>query len=229
MDPVELVKNPFDVLLRDTLALINDLKLYAATDLFSPDADCRAGWRIFRRIEQYVSGRRRSLLSPTTPSTSTALLHQAALWARGERLSTTPRPGDGTVDPPVGEAWRRVSSRRPAWRAEAVVRVTSETGLWDEAVLAPLGPRDKPGTVRDLAIVDARRARSGVDPRLAIEQRDGSPGPRRGGGAGPSAEVRAGGAAIPTGGLRARRSAGQSRSRSVRCGRTSNGSMRIVW
>ena len=35
-DPVELVKNLFDVLLRDTLAFIDDLKLYAATDLFSP-------------------------------------------------------------------------------------------------------------------------------------------------------------------------------------------------
>jgi hypothetical protein len=58
-----------------------------------------------------------------------------------------------------------------------VVRATSETGVWDEAVLAPLGPPDAPGTVRDLATVDARRARSGADPRLAIEQRDGSPGP----------------------------------------------------
>ncbi len=106
-----------------------------------------------------------------------ALLHQAALWARGEHLSATPRPGDGTVEPPMGEAWRRILLRRPAWRAEAVVRATSETGVWDESVLAQLGPADQPGTVRDLATVDARRARPGVDPRLAIERRDGSPGP----------------------------------------------------
>ena len=48
-----------------------------------------------------------------------ALLHQAALWARGERLSASPSPGDGTVTPAVAEGWRAILLRRPRWRVRA--------------------------------------------------------------------------------------------------------------
>jgi len=48
-----------------------------------------------------------------------ALLHQAALWARGEAISDRPRPGDGTVAPAVADAWRGILLRRPRWRSEA--------------------------------------------------------------------------------------------------------------
>jgi hypothetical protein len=106
-----------------------------------------------------------------------SLLHQAALWARGEWRSAAPRPGDGTVEPAVGDAWRRILLRRPGWRAEAEVRASSETGDWGPEVLERLGVADGDGRVVDLATVDARRARTGVDPRLTIERRDGSSGP----------------------------------------------------
>jgi len=106
-----------------------------------------------------------------------ALLHQAAMWARGEHLSASPRAGDGTVEPVVGEAWRRILLRRPRWRVEREVRAESETGEWPSDVLAELGDA-VPGEVAiDLATVDARRARAGDDPRLSIERRDGTPGP----------------------------------------------------
>src|ERR1700690_1228965 len=48
-----------------------------------------------------------------------ALLHQAALWARGEALSDNPAPGDGTVTPEVGRVWQTILLRRSRWRAEA--------------------------------------------------------------------------------------------------------------
>jgi HD superfamily phosphohydrolase len=105
-----------------------------------------------------------------------ALLHQAARWARGERLSPRPGPGDGTVTPAVGDAWRAVLLRRPRWRSEHEVRVESETGTWPEAALAELGSNE-PGRLQvDLVGVDAR---PGADraPALVIERRDGGPGP----------------------------------------------------
>jgi uncharacterized protein len=51
-----------------------------------------------------------------------ALLHQAALWARGEALSEHPEPGDGKVTPRVGRGWQAILLRRPRWHAEAELR-----------------------------------------------------------------------------------------------------------
>jgi HD superfamily phosphohydrolase len=106
-----------------------------------------------------------------------ALLHQAARWARGERISFHPAPGDGTVTPPVAEGWRRVLLRRPRWRAEAEVRLEAEERAWPAEALATLG-EPEPGRVAiDLAVVDARPGTTGAAPLLAVEGRDGSDGP----------------------------------------------------
>jgi len=105
-----------------------------------------------------------------------SLLHQAARWARGEELSPHPRPGDGTVSPAVGDAWRAILLRRPRWRSEHEVRVESSTGVWPDDALAELGP-DEPGSLQvDLVAVDARPG-TGRKPGLVIERRDGGPGP----------------------------------------------------
>jgi hypothetical protein len=105
-----------------------------------------------------------------------SLLHQAALWARGERLSATPAPGDGTVTREVADGWRAILLRRPRWRSEREVTTESASEAWPEGLLAQLGTRE-PGRVEiDLTGVDAR---PGADKpaRLAIEGRDGGPGP----------------------------------------------------
>lgn len=105
-----------------------------------------------------------------------ALLHQAALWARGERIAASPVPGDGRVTAAVGEAWRGILLRRPRWRSEHEVRAETEDGAWPADLVAELGA-DEPGRVRvDLARVDARPG-VGVAAPLALELRDGSPGP----------------------------------------------------
>ncbi len=105
-----------------------------------------------------------------------ALLHQAALWARGERLATAPVAGDGTVTRDIGDAWRGILLRRPRWRLEKELRAESEDGVWPAALLAELG-EEEPGYVRvDLAKVDARPG-MGVDAPLALELRDGTAGP----------------------------------------------------
>ncbi len=105
-----------------------------------------------------------------------ALLHQAALWARGERLSASPAPGDGTVTAAVGDAWRAILLRRPRWRSEHEVRVESATGDWPAGALAELG-ESEPGRVHvDLTGVDARPG-AHRPPTLVIERRDGGPGP----------------------------------------------------
>ena len=107
-----------------------------------------------------------------------ALLHQAALWARGEHLArpgAVPRPGDGTVAPAVGEAWRAILLRRPRWRAEAEIRVEYEDGSYPAAELAALGTDEAGRVAIDLAIVDARPAdATATDSLLAIEARDGT-------------------------------------------------------
>ena len=104
-----------------------------------------------------------------------ALIHQAALWARGERLSSQPVPGDGTVTGDVGRAWEAILLRRPRWRSEAEVRVEYESELPMETIAA-LGV-EEPGRVTiDLAVVDARPAdASATDSLLAVEGRDGRP------------------------------------------------------
>jgi HD superfamily phosphohydrolase len=104
-----------------------------------------------------------------------ALLHQAARWARGELRSADPRPGDGTVTEAVAEGWRGILLRRPRWRAEREVRRTSDDGTWPPDAIAELGPVDGDRAQLDLVALDGRPARP--DDLLAIEARDGSPGP----------------------------------------------------
>jgi hypothetical protein len=105
-----------------------------------------------------------------------ALLHQAALWARGERLAAQPSPGDGTVTPEVGDGWRAILLRRPRWRLEREVRLESATSDWPPAALAELG-RAEPGRVAiDLTGIDARPGAS-RPPALAIERRNGGAPP----------------------------------------------------
>jgi HD superfamily phosphohydrolase len=105
-----------------------------------------------------------------------ALLHQAALWARGEMLSAEPRSGDGTVTPEVGALWRNVLFRRPTWRAEMEVRAEYEPDGFPTALVATLG-EPVPGEVEiDLAIVDARPAdATETDALLSVEGRGGLP------------------------------------------------------
>jgi HD superfamily phosphohydrolase len=105
-----------------------------------------------------------------------ALLHQAALWARGEQVSRSPAPGDGTVTEDVAGGWRAILLRRPRWRAEHEVRLESETPAWPASVLAELGAEEPGRVVLDLSGVDARPGAS-RPPALAIERRDGGPGP----------------------------------------------------
>lgn len=108
-----------------------------------------------------------------------ALLHQAALWARGERLSAAPRPGDGTVTPEVADGWRAILLRRPRWRSEREVRTESETGDWPQPLLDELGETEPGRVIVDLTGVDARPG-AGMPATLTIEQRDGGPGPALG-------------------------------------------------
>lgn len=105
-----------------------------------------------------------------------ALLHQAALWVRGERLSADPRPGDGTVTRDVADGWRAILLRRPRWRAEREVRAEAATPDWPAGLLEPLGGEEPGRVVLDLVGVDARPG-AGKAPALAIERRDGGPGP----------------------------------------------------
>ncbi|MFL5714072.1 MAG: HD domain-containing protein [Chloroflexota bacterium] len=103
------------------------------------------------------------------------LLHQAARWARGERIAATPTPGDGTVTREVGDAWRAVLLRRPTWRAEAEIRAEYEGGARPQELLASLGVAEPGRVAIDLAEVDARPADAAAsDGLLALEMRDGS-------------------------------------------------------
>ena len=107
-----------------------------------------------------------------------ALLHQAAMWSRGEALATVPTPGDGRVTPAVGAAWRGILLRRPRWRSEAEIRLEYDGPEPPAGELAELG-QAIPGEVAiDLAVVDARPATaSATDALLAIEGRGGAAGP----------------------------------------------------
>jgi HD superfamily phosphohydrolase len=111
-----------------------------------------------------------------------ALLHQAARWARGEDVvgpaTGDARPGNQLVPRSIADAWRSILLRRPNWRSEAEVRAEYEAGLEPRDLIASLGPADPGRVAIDLAIVDARPTESaGAEPRLAIEMRDGRPGP----------------------------------------------------
>ena len=108
-----------------------------------------------------------------------ALLHQAALWARGESLADRPAPGDGTVTPEVGRAWSAILLRRPRWRAETELRRSYEAAGRAAALAearSELGP-EEPGRVAvDLAEIDARPAEAtATDSLLAVVGRDGAP------------------------------------------------------
>jgi HD superfamily phosphohydrolase len=104
-----------------------------------------------------------------------ALLHQAALWTRGEVISEHPSPGDGHVTAAVAAGWRAILLRQPRWRAEAEIRLAYEhEPPADE--LATLGPEEPGRVVIDLATVDARPAdATATDSLLAVEGRDGQP------------------------------------------------------
>jgi hypothetical protein len=103
-----------------------------------------------------------------------ALLHQAALWTRGEAVSERPVPGDGTVTAAVADGWRAILLRQPRWRADAEVRTQYDDGSEAAAELEQLG-RDSPGEIAiDRAVVDARPVDPAVQPpALAIEPRSG--------------------------------------------------------
>ncbi|HYC06381.1 MAG TPA: HD domain-containing protein [Candidatus Binatia bacterium] len=104
-----------------------------------------------------------------------ALLHQAALWSRGEAVADDPRPGDGRVSPAIAAGWRAILLRRPRWRSEAEVRLSYETSP-PSAELAALGEPEPGRVVIDLAAVDARPAdATATDSLLAVEGRDGQP------------------------------------------------------
>jgi HD superfamily phosphohydrolase len=105
-----------------------------------------------------------------------ALLHQAAGWARGEHLSSSPLAGDGTVTPNVADGWRAILLRRPRWRTEHEVHAEQQTPVWPEALLAELGASEAGRVVVDLVGIDARPG-AGRRDTLAIERRDGVAGP----------------------------------------------------
>jgi HD superfamily phosphohydrolase len=109
-----------------------------------------------------------------------ALLHQAALWARGERIAKggDGRPGDGTVSRDVADAWSAILLRKPRWRSEAEVRASYELTIPLD-VIEQLGQPEDGRVAIDLAVVDARPSdASATDSLLAIEARDGSTGLR---------------------------------------------------
>jgi uncharacterized protein len=111
-----------------------------------------------------------------------ALLHQAALWSRGEQVDELPMPGSGCVTPRVAELWRGILLRRPTWRAVREIRHDSRSEAARERVerelrveLGPLLDAD-PGRYRfDLADADARPQNPLLaEGRLVVARRDGS-------------------------------------------------------
>jgi HD superfamily phosphohydrolase len=105
-----------------------------------------------------------------------ALLHQAALWARGEAISGEPRPGDGSVTRAVADAWRGILLRRPRWRSDAEVRAEYEPGGFPTTLVETLGTAEPGRVAIDLATVDARPAEAtATDSLLAVEGLDGRP------------------------------------------------------
>ncbi len=105
-----------------------------------------------------------------------ALLHQAAGWARGEHLAASPVPGDGCVTPEVADGWRAILLRRPRWRTEREVHAEQAGPEWPAALVAQLGEAEPGRVVLDLVGIDARPG-AGEPDTLAIERRDGGPGP----------------------------------------------------
>ncbi|HTC86140.1 MAG TPA: HD domain-containing protein [Candidatus Acidoferrum sp.] len=126
----------------------------------------------------------RAIFGDTSPADSLSayadldeysLLHQAALWSRGEAIADDPRPGDGRVTAGIAAAWHAILLRRPRWRAEAEVRISYEK-TQPAGALDPLGAEEPGRVVIDRAVVDARPAdATETDSLLAIEGRDGRP------------------------------------------------------
>ena len=107
-----------------------------------------------------------------------ALLHQAALWARGEALEEHAPPGSGRVSPRVGELWRGILARRPTWRALRELRRDSRHGDeadLDEQLRVALHPGGD-GTIRvDLARADGRPQNPlRTQGQLIVARRDGT-------------------------------------------------------
>ena len=130
-----------------------------------------------------------------------ALLHQAALWARGEHVSAIPSPGDGTVTRDVADGWRAILLRRPRWRAEREVRArVGDARLAGRRRWPSSATREPGGVVLDLDGVDARPGAdrpAGARDRAA--RRRARPVAR--GGARQAAGVAADRPPVPTGGL----------------------------
>jgi uncharacterized protein len=106
-----------------------------------------------------------------------SLLHQAALWVRGEHVASAGdlRAGDGRVTPEVADGWRGILLRRPRWRSDAEFRAEYEENDFPEERVAALGPAEPGRVAIDLAVVDARPADStATDSLLAVEARDGT-------------------------------------------------------
>jgi hypothetical protein len=100
------------------------------------------------------------------------LLHQAALWVRGEHVASDSelRPGDGRVTEAVAEGWRGILLRRPRWRAEAEFRAEYEVNHFPDERVRALGSAEPGRVAIDLAVVDARPS-GDSDALLAIEPR----------------------------------------------------------
>ena len=111
-----------------------------------------------------------------------ALIHQAALWARGEQVDDHPAPRSGCVTPRVAELWRGILLRRPTWRAVREVRHDSRSEAARDRVERELREslglalRAEPERFRfDLADADARPQNPLlVEGRLVVAGRDGS-------------------------------------------------------
>ena len=108
-----------------------------------------------------------------------ALLHQAALWARGEAAVDDPAPGDGTVT--------RGRRRRPGGRSCCAGRAGGprpRSGPSTSPAACPTAARERSarasraGSRSTSPMVDARPAEAtATDSLLAIEGRDGRPAP----------------------------------------------------
>jgi hypothetical protein len=76
----------------------------------------------------------------------------------------------------VADGWRAILLRRPRWRAEREIRSESPGPDWPPELLAELGEPEPGRVILDLTGVDARPG-AGRPATLAIERRDGGPGP----------------------------------------------------
>jgi hypothetical protein len=80
------------------------------------------------------------------------------------------------VTPEVAAGWRAILLRRPRWHLELEVSTEATTSDWPRPLLEELGEAEPGHETLDLTGVDARPG-AGKPPTLAIERRDGAPGP----------------------------------------------------